>query len=370
MYTSLPFLFKTHKAELNIAPFQKKIVNLISQCQTPTLGSHVIKCSNDQCDYEETMFNSCKSIYCPKCQSYAQLKWTSNRMDEVLPVDYMQIVFKIPTLLRPLIQFNPKVGLNALAAASKKAITSTFTKMDDQMGIISAIHSTTQLLNFSPHIHCLIPKGYLNDDKTEWIQIKKDCKKFQEKLSVQFKIHILKELVIKNETRKLKLPDNTNFESVESIFQYAKRSRFRAHVEDNIDDVNHSLKYLGSKTKKVIMSENRITSYENNKVTVSWMNRKTNKLEEKELDVILFLKRFLLHILPPRFNRIRYYGFLSNSCKKKSIELCRELIEKANIVTKKIISKVKKEVFQLLKKITLPTICPVCHIGVMKLDGL
>ncbi len=371
MSVALSRIFEDHFADLNLIPYQKKIIKKIINCQTPAMGYHKIKCSNDKCSNEEIIFNSCKSIYCPKCQNFYQIKWSADRMGELLPVEYMHIVFSIPTCLRPLLQYNPKRGLNALSYAAKKALNNTFAKDKSQIGVISVIHTTTQLLDYAPHIHCLIPKGYLNSDKTKWIQIKKDIKTFHEKLSVQFKINFLKELKRNNDELSLKLPEESTVKNVESIIEDGKKCKFKVYLQDNVEDINHTLKYLGDKTKKVVINSQKIVSYKDTTVTVSVSDRKEkNKIKEKDIDSLLFLKRFILHILPSRFTRIRYYGFLSNSCKKRCIELCRSLIEKAKIITKKVESKARKIIFDLIKKITTPTVCPVCHKGFLVLDGL
>lgn len=370
MRIPLSKVFNDHMQKLNLTPYQENIVNQINKCQTSALGYHPIKCNNKDCSNEEYIFNCCKSIYCPVCRNYEQLKWSADRMNEVLPVDYSQIVFTIPICLRPLIQFNSKRGLNAISIAVKTALNNTFAKNNNQIGVISVIHTNTQLLNFSPHVHCLIPKGYLNSDKTKWIQITRNMKSFSEKLSVQFKICLLKELKKINKQLSLNTPLPNVFNSVDSILEHAGKCRFKLEVQDYIKDINHTIKYLGDKTKKVIIADKRIVDYKYDSITLSWCDRRNNKIKEQEIDTLLFLKRFMLHILPPRFNRIRYYGFLSNSCKKKSLELCLKLIKKAKIKMTRHNSKVKKHTLELIDKITKPAVCSVCNKGLLIADGL
>ncbi len=371
MDNALSKLFCDHMHKLNLTPYQKKIINKIINCQTPALGSHLLTCTNDDCSNKEEIYNSCKSIYCPKCQSYYQLLWSATRMEEVLPVEYMHLIFPVPSYLRVLFQYNPKRCLDALSVATKKALNSTFANNFNQIGALSIMHTNTQLLNYAPHIHCLMPKGSLNMNKTKWIQIKKDAKHFHERLSVQFKVHLIKELKKKHNELPLILPEDHIIPNVDSLLEYAKKYNFKIQIQDNVKDINHSLKYLGEKTKKVIIDNRKIIDYKDNVVTVSWSDRKNNNnVKEEEIDALLFLKRFVLHILPPRFTRIRYYGFLSNSCKKKSLKLCRDLITKLNIVTKKIVSKARERVLYLLKKITEPVVCNVCNKGFLVLDGL
>lgn len=370
MSNDIAVIFKDHMHKINMTPYQEKVANQIIKCQTPALGYHTIECSNKKCTNEDLIFNCCKNIYCPKCRSYDQLKWAADRMKEVLPVEYVQFVFPVHTCLRKLIQYNPTRGLNALSTAVKRALNNTFANINNQIGVIAIMHTNTQLLNYAPHIHCLVPKGYLNSNKSKWIQITKSIKSFSDKLSVQFKICFLRELKRINQEQRLYLPQDHFVKNPESIFEYAKNCRFRIQIQDNVKDVHHTIKYLGDKTKKVIIDNRKIVDYKNNVVTVSWSDRKSNTIRIEEIDALLFLKRFMLHILPSRFTRIRYYGFLSNSCKKKSIELCRKLILKANIKTKNIESKVKEYTLNLLDKIMQPSICPVCRKGVMIFDGL
>lgn len=371
MTVDLSDVFRDHWPKLKLTPHQNKVVIDIITCRTPELGSHVIECSNKDCDNADLLFNSCMNSHCPKCQTLYQLKWAAVKMKEILPVKYMNIVITVPSCLREIFQYNAKRGFAALSYAVNRGLHSTFAKGNNQLGVLAVIHTATQLLNYSPHIHCLAPKGYLNSDKTRWIQIKKNIKMYQEKLSVQVKINLLKELKRMDCELRLHLPEDKIADGIEPILQKARMKKIKIYLEDNVSDIEHAIKYLADKNKKVIINNQKIVDYKDNMVTISYSDRKNkNEIKEKEIDALIFLKRFVLHILPSRFIRIRYYGFLSNSCKKSSLELCKKLIKKANIIYKKIKSRSRKIVLDLIEKYTNPSICPVCKQGVMLLDGL
>ncbi len=368
---------RDNKQHIFVPNSVSKILTGIMNCQTHAMGWHRLLCTDSDCPYNEKIYNSCKSRYCPKCQVVNQLEWDLKKMKETLPVDHCHITFPIPSSLNKLFLNNQRECFNMhfkSVNTTLKKYPSKSKKKNGQIGFIAVLHTNTQKLHFYPHVHCLIPEGKINGDKSKWIQCKKEQMFKRDKLVSLYKINLMNEIEKAFKEGKLKLPETDSklkyTNSLELTIKQAKKCSWNIHIRRPVHDAAEVIEYLGHNIKKVPISNNRLISYENNIVKFKWWDRADGyAAKEEELDAVKFLKRYILHILPHRFARIRYFGFLSNVNKKKNLILCKELIKKAGIQVSKNNKEIEKKIEELILRITKPKICPRCNVGFLVLES-
>jgi hypothetical protein len=343
-----------------------KVINSIISCRTAKLGGHVLKC--DYCNYEEYSYNSCRNRHCPKCQTLKKVRWLEARESELLPVNYFHVVFTIPDILNPIALQNKNVVYKILFRSVKETLlqaSETPKNLGAMIGFISILHTWGQNLNDHPHIHCVIPAGGISPSGNNW----KSCKN---KYFIHVKIlsrlfrgkfnYYLKEAYNNNELNFFgnikKLSITTNFLT---IINEAYLKEWIVYVKKPFTGPKKVFDYLGRYTHRVAISNNRILGLKNGKVIFKWKDYRDNKQKIMSLDVKEFMRRFLLHVLPSGFVRIRFYGFLSNRVKNKNINKILSILNYSQNKVKK-----KNEDWQdLLKRVMgiNVTICPKCQKG-------
>jgi len=348
----------------------KKVMHHIKVCRTAELGGHIEQCDN--CDFQRNAYNSCRDRHCPKCQCLAKEQWLNDRKAELLPCGYFHLVFTVPHELNAIILCNKTVTLAILFAAVNETLQA-FAKdpqwrLEGQLGFIAVLHTWNQLLMDHFHLHCLIPAGALSFDKNRWIPARESFLFKVESLAKEFRKRYLQKLEQAFADGKLIFPGNTqNYGShgalkklIQSLFQttwivYAKRP---------FAGPQQVLEYLGRYTHRVAISNNRIVFIKNGKVTFTYRDRKRNdEVKNMTLDADEFIRRFLLHVLPKRFMKIRYFGFLANTNKKRSIPLLRKLIDPKAQLPEKITETVQEMMLRLTGEDI--TCCPQCQKGRM-----
>jgi len=326
-------IFRDHIGELGKIPKQTwKIVNAITCCRTAKLGGHVLEC--DTCGHREISYNSCRNRHCPKCQTKTRLLWIEQRMEELLPIEYFHVVFSLPDILNDLILCNKSLIYNILFKAVKNTLlesTRNPKNLGAELGIIAILHSWGQTLTLHPHIHCVVTGGGLSLDGKEWISCNKGFLISIRILSALFRGKFLSHLKKAYKKDKLEfyghikyLEEPGNFKRLIDELYNRKWITYSKKPFSNPDSV---LKYLGRYTHRIAISNHRIIKVESDKVTFRWKDYKDNgKIKLMSLDVKEFMRRFLLHILPHRFVKIRFYGLLSNNQKKEKLKRCRKLL--------------------------------------------
>jgi hypothetical protein len=350
---------------------QFKVMNLIRACRTATLGGHMEKC--DHCGFERPSYNSCRNRHCPKCQTMAKEQWLNNRRAELLPVGYFHVVFTLPHDVNPIILCN-KTKLLGLLFESVNWVLAAFAKdpqwrLEGQVGFIAVLHSWTQTLMDHFHLHCLIPAGALSFDETIW---KKTGKKFLFGIASLAKalkrryIRGFKRLYQKNE---LSFPGHlqrfASLSAFSRLINDLQGKKWIAYAKRPFAGPEQVLNYLGRYTHRVAISNNRILSIDDGQVFFSYRDRADNNRQKtKNLPATEFIRRFLLHVLPDGFVKIRYFGFLSHRNKKRCIPLIRNLIDpNANPP-----EKIKETAAQTMLRVTGIDIscCPECKQGRMR----
>ncbi len=346
-----------------------KIIQDIISCRTAALGGHIEKC--DHCDKERNAYNSCRNRHCPKCQTITKEKWLQDRKRELLPTIYFHNVFTLPHELNPIVLCNKKVMLDMLFKVASKTLQEFGQNPDNglggKIGLIALLHTWDQKLNDHNHLHCLIPGGALNSDDNQWIPCKNDylfsvkalSEVFQGKFLDYFKKAYKKgELFFSDKIKEL--GTSSGFKQFLSQLWSKK---WVVYIKKPIKNPERVLEYMARYSHKIAISNHRIISLENGKVTFKYKNRKTKTSETLTLNAVEFIRRFILHFLPKSFVRIRSYGFLANCCKKAKIKECRKLLGHSEGLPEKI----KKSVQEMMLELTGTdiTLCPFCKKGTM-----
>jgi len=311
-----------------------KVIRFIEICRTSALGGHVKKCDN--CQTELIAYNSCRNRHCPKCQSMAKEKWINNRTSELLPTNYFHLVFTLPHELNPIVLYNKNEMLVILFSALSETLQAFAKdpewKLEGKLGFISILHTWSQKLLDHFHLHCLIPAGALSFDKKKWIPSHESFLFRISSLAKEFRRRYLNKFVTLYKKDRLVFPGNTAiFEASKDFNDLVAKLRDKqwiAYAKKPFAGPLQVIKYLGRYTHRIAISNNRIKAIHNGEITFSYRDRQDNDQEkEMTLDANEFIRRFLLHVLPDGFMKIRYFGFLSHRNKKECIPLIRELID-------------------------------------------
>lgn len=346
---------------------QLKVMHAIEVCRTPYLGGHVQKC--DTCGFEQHAYNSCRNRHCPKCQTLKKAQWVEDRKAELLSVPYFHNVFTLPHELNPIALCNKKVIFSILfKAVSETLLQFGRNNLGGTPGFTAILHTWDQKLSAHIHLHCVIAGGVLSGDKTRWIQTKNNYLFNVEALSMVFRgkfIEYLKKAYSKGE---LEFPGNSAKYAADKEFsRLIKALRSKDWVvfsKKPFAGPQEVLDYIGRYTHRIAISNNRVVDVQDGKVTFAYRDRKDNDtLKLMTLEAGEFIRRFLLHVLPDGFMKIRHFGFLSNRYKKEKVQICRELIGDNSPLPER----VKKTAGELMLELTGIDItrCPCCREGHM-----
>ena len=311
---------------------QLRVLFAIEHCRTAALGGHLDRCQ--QCGYEATSFNSCRSRHCPKCQTNARNKWIAEREKELLPVKYVHVVFTIPHQLSWLALQNKKVVYDLLfraSAATLQEIAADPKHLGAEIGFLSVLHTWGQNLQIHPHVHCVIPSGGLSPDHQRWVHPRYPFFLPVGVLSRVFRGKFVTGLKLAFRQRKLLFPGSLKPLANEKAFHAFLRPLFRqdwvVYAKKPFGGPEHVLHYLARYTHRVAISNHRIVNLADGKVTFRCKDyAHKNKKRLMTVTAEEFLRRFLLHTLPRGFVRIRFCGFLANRRRRELLPLCRHLL--------------------------------------------
>ncbi len=349
---------------------QSKVIHHIQICRTAVLGGHVEQC--DQCAFEQIAYNSCRDRHCPKCQTLTKEKWLNDRKAELLPCSYFHLVFTLPHDLNPIILCNKRSTLNILFAAVNQTLQA-FAKdpqwrLEGRLGFISVLHTWSQTLIDHFHLHCLIPAGAFSFKKDRWIPAKDNflfkitslAKEFRKRfLKLLLKAYLKGELILTQKTAAL-----NSGHAFQKLIDELSKTRWIAYAKRPFAGPDQVLEYLGRYTHRVAISNNRIICIDNGKITFTYRDRqKDNQIKKMTLNADEFIRRFLLHVLPKGLMKIRYFGFLSHTNKKKDIAVIRKLIDPHATFPEKI----NESISEMMLRLTGIDIncCPQCKKGKM-----
>lgn len=350
---------------------QLKVMRHIEICRTATLGGHVEQC--DDCGFERISYNSCRDRHCPKCQTLVKERWINNRKAELLPCGYFHLVFTLPHALNPIILCNKPVTLGILFTAVNQTLQA-FAKdpqwrLEGQLGFILVLHTWSQTLMDHFHLHGLVPGGALSFEKDRWIPANSSYLFRVQSMAKEFKKRYLALLKAAYHQGELIFPGNTACYETEAQFDRLLRSVSKAkwvvYAKRPFAGPEQVLEYLGRYTHRIAISNNRIKNIDNEKVVFTYKDRASNnEIKKMTLTAEEFIRRFLLHVLPEGFMKIRYFGFLSSKHKGQAIPLIISLIGS----TAEIPEKQDENIIEMILRLTGEdiTCCPECKKGKMR----
>jgi len=352
-----------------------KTIGAIEKCRTAELGGHIEKCDN--CGHKRISYNSCRNRHCPKCQSLAREKWISERKKELLPVKYFHIVLTLPEELDRIALQNKRVVYGILFKAGSETLLKLGKDekhLGGAIGVIAVLHTWGQNLIEHPHLHCIVPGGGLSEEENKWKKPKKTKKEdffiHVNVISDLFKkkfLYYLKRSYDKGELRfKGELKNINESITFKKLMNELYSKKWITYCKQPFGGPEQVINYLGRYTHRVAISNHRIKSIEGGNVTFSYKDyRDCNKTKEMTLEAGEFIRRFLLHVLPDNFYKIRYYGILSSRNKKIKLTQCRRILGiKEKINEESVIHKSWKEILYELTGVDL-TQCPECKKGKM-----
>jgi hypothetical protein len=335
---------------------QARVLDAIARCRTAALGGHRDQCAN--CGHQAISYNSCRNRHCPKCQTNARDQWLARRQQELLPVGYFHLVLSVPHALAPLIWQNKRRLFSLLfeaSAATLLEVAADPRHLGGRIGLLSILHTWGQTLQPHPHIHCVVPGGGLSPDHLRWIPSRSQFLLPVKALSRVFRGKFLAGL------RRAFQRDQLGFFGEclplqnEKAFAAFLRSAYQqdwvVYAKPPFGGPEHVLHYLARYTHRVAISNHRLLSVSDSEVSFRWKDyAHGSKQRIMTVSPEEFLRRFLQHVLPKGFPRIRYFGFLANRSRKQWLPLCRRLLHQSPPATQTPCSK---------PPATWP--CPRCH---------
>ena len=322
-------LFRTHAQEFlgmygKLVPgYQKKALWSLARCQTAALGGSIVECT--ACGHRESRYNSCRSRGCPQCEGSKEAKWLLERESELLPVHYFHVVFTVSHVLNTLIINNQRRCFALFFQSVAKALqTVAQNRLKGRLGFFSILHTWGQKLDFHPHIHCVVPGGCLSMDGNTWIPTSKERRYFAptKVLAEVFRGIFIKALKRAYKDGKLKFDGN-----FEALINQAVSRNWVVHAQPPFGSATQVLKYLSRYTRKVALTNSRLVSLENGKVTFSFKDYADYSAKKYcRMQATEFIRRFLMHIPQPGFVRIRHYGFMTGKNRKQRLASLRDLI--------------------------------------------
>ncbi len=338
---------------------QRKVMAALLACRTARLGGHQEVC--DQCGSIRNSYNSCRNRHCPKCQTMTKERWLEKRRLELLPCGYFHMVFTVPHVLNVLILLNRKALLSCLFGAVRDTVFAFAAdpqwRLEGKPGLLTILHTWSQTLIDHFHIHCLIPAGVLSLDGRRWVASKESFLFHVTPLAKEFKKRYL--TAVEDQMESLVIP-----QSGTTGIEKAWSKDWIVYAKKPFAGPEQVLSYLGRYTHKIAISNHRIKAIENDQVTFTYKDRNDeNKTKPMTIEATEFIRRFLLHVLPYRFMKIRYYGFLANICKKGAVLLIRRLIGKSLEILSHSGESIREKMFRLTGRDILR--CPDCLKGTM-----
>ena len=364
-------IFRTHGAAYQqrhrLTGGQRRVMQDIIACRTAALGGQLAQC--DHCSAQVLRYHSCQNRHCPKCQTLAKVRWVEARLRDLLPIPYFHCVFTLPHTLNPLAQSNPRVLYGLLfqtAAATLQAFGRDPTWLGGELGITMVLHTWSQTLEHHIHVHCVVTGGALAPDGDRWIPTKRRDFLFPVKaLSRVFRGKYLAALQGAYTQDRLQWAGSTAALGDARTFQ-----RFLAplwqqpwvvYAKPPFASAQHVLSYLGRYTHRVALSNDRLVPMRDGHVGLRWRERRhRNRPRVMTLSAEEFIRRFLLHVLPAGFMRIRYYGVVGNRCRSPKLAVCRGLF--AQLALPVLPRESAATVMRRLTGIDIER-CPQCHQG-------
>jgi hypothetical protein len=353
----------THVPGLYASAAQHKVLRALIACRTARLGGHVQQCTD--CRHRRVAYNSCRNRHCPKCQAANRARWFEARSRDLLPVGYFHVVFTLPAELGPLALQNKRVVYDILFRAASETlirIAADRKHLGASIGVLAVLHTWGQTLTHHPHLHCIVPGGGLSLDGRRWIASRKNYFVPVKVLGRVFRGKFLEYLRDAYGDGKLRLTVSLahlqDSDGFDALVRDVRRKPWVVYSKAPMAGPEQVLGYLARYTHRVAIANSRLVSLNEGRVSFRYKDyAQADKQRLLSLDAVEFLRRFLLHVLPRGFQRIRHYGLLANCCRQRKIDRCRTLIANGADATKDPPSRADSTLAHAR--------CPECRVGVM-----
>jgi hypothetical protein len=323
---------EAQRGHLSLA--QLKVMSAITQCRTAALGGHVLRCEG--CGTDQIAYNSCRNRHCPKCQSTAAQRWLDARQADLLPVEYYHVVFTLPAPIADIAYTNKAVVYGLLfdvAASALQTIAADPKHLSARIGATLVLHTWGSALTHHPHVHGIVPGGGLSLDGKNWVACRPGFFLPVRVLSRLFRRRFLEELQQAHQAGRLKFfGEHVPLADAQAFKQWLapmRKCEWVVYAKRPFAGPEAVLAYLSRYTHRVAISNSRLLALDERGVTFRWKDyRAKGKTRYKAMTLSPeeFMRRFLLHVLPGGFHRIRHYGLLANGCRTASLTLARELL--------------------------------------------
>lgn len=369
-------IFRQHGPDFrlthSLSPEQRRVMRAIERCRTASLGGHVEQCN--ACGHQRIAYNSCRNRHCPKCQSLAKARWLQARLDDLLPVEYFHVVFTLPGQLAAVALQNKRVVYNLLFSAASetlRTIAADPRHLGADIGFLAVLHTWDQTLRHHPHLHCVVPGGGLAVDDAGWRSCRRGFFLPVNVLARLFRRLFLQGLEHAFEKGKLSFHGSCAFLTKPTAFKRLIKSvrarEWWVYAKPPFGGPAQVLAYLGQYTHRVAISNPRLLSLQHGKVTFSWRDNRHGQMRSSmTLDADEFMRRFLLHVLPRGFQRLRQFGLLANR-RRGELARCRQLLG-ASDQTVESLSQDYKSLYQTATGASRQQ-CPACRTGTMKFSS-
>jgi hypothetical protein len=343
---------------------QQKAINAILQCRTAALGGHIDMC--DHCGAIDISYNSCRNRHCPKCQTVKKLRWIKQREAELLPVPYFHVVFTLPHELNPLIYSNQALLYDLLFKAVSETLLAfgqDTKRLGGELGAILVLHTWGQNLSFHPHLHCIVPGGALTKD-SRWIEAKSNYLFPVKAMAKHFRANYLRHLQEYYAQNTLAFYGQSEGYALSAEFNRLKETLWQkewvVYAKQPFAGPQQIIQYLSNYTHRIAISNHRLISCEDGKVSFRWRDyADRNKTKVMTLSADEFIRRYLQHVLPLGFTRIRQIGFLANRYKAEKLKKCRTALD---FHVEPIIEETVDRLLLRVYHINI-NLCRHCHIG-------
>jgi hypothetical protein len=313
---------------------QLKVMSAIESCRTAALGGHVARCEN--CSHTQIAYNSCRNRHCPKCQGAAAKEWLAEREAELLPVPYYHVVFTLPAAIADIAYQNKAVIYNLLFKASAETLTMIAADpkhLGARIGVLSVLHTWGSALTHHPHVHMIVPGGGISLDGDKWVSCRPGFFLPVRVLSRLFHRLFLEKLVAAHQAGELQFFGNhtplTNAQAFAAYLAPLRKTEWVVYSKRPFGGPEEVLRYLARYTHRVAIANRRLIACDDKGVTFKWKDYRLEGPERYKVMTLAtheFIRRFLIHVLPDGFHRIRYYGLLASGKRADNIARARELL--------------------------------------------
>jgi hypothetical protein len=359
----------------SLATTQRRVMTAIETCRTAALGGHVEQC--DGCGHQRIAYNSCANRHCPKCQSLARAVWIERRRAEILDCEYFHVVFTVPDAIAAIASQNKAQVYSILfraTAATLRTIAADPKHLGAEIGFFAVLHTWGQTLVHHPHLHCVVPGGGLSPDGTRWVACRPGFFLPVRVLSRLFRRLFLQDLQAAYDADTLRLvgalESLRNRQAWTCALAAVRQTKWVVYAKRPFAGPQQVVDYVGRYTHRVAISNNRLVDMDAGQVRFTYKDYRADPSDSPKTMTIAaaeFIRRFLLHVLPTGFHRIRYYGFLGARHRREKLTRCRQLLGSTASITTPTDATSQTDYRDRAEALTGVSlrVCPACHHGHM-----